>query len=94
MDVFNAKHTWLPVLLSIIGALMLFYVSVLLIRESSLALKAISKEMDDALLYFKSNLEGLPVASKAKWWRTIKLWQKVKPKTQKEAASVLSEQSA
>ncbi|TDE10537.1 DUF2721 domain-containing protein [Dyadobacter psychrotolerans] len=94
MDIFNAKHTWLPVLLSIIGALMLFYVSVLLIRESSLALKAISNEMDDALLFFKKNLEGLPVGSKEKWWRQLRLWQRLKPKTQENKKPVIAEQPA
>lgn len=69
LDVVNSRRTWLPVLLSMIGAFMLFYVSVLLIRESRLARQAINKEMDEALLYFKSNLEGLAGQKKARWWR-------------------------
>lgn len=69
LDVINSRRTWLPILLSMIGAVMLFYVSVLLIRESRLARQAINKEMDEALLYFKSNLEGLTALKKKRWWR-------------------------
>ncbi len=69
LDVINSRRTWLPILLSMIGAFMLFYVSVLLIRESRLARQAINKEMDEALLYFKNNLEGLAGVNKKRWWK-------------------------
>jgi hypothetical protein len=69
LDVINSRRTWLPVLLTLVGALMLFYASVLLIRESAIAKRAINREMDDALLYFKNNLEGLSAQEKRKWWK-------------------------
>ncbi|TDB67381.1 DUF2721 domain-containing protein [Arundinibacter roseus] len=68
LDVINSRRTWLPVLLSMIGAVMLFYTSVLLIRESSLARQAVNREMDEALHYFKTNLEGL-TKRKKRWWQ-------------------------
>ncbi|MPR34742.1 DUF2721 domain-containing protein [Salmonirosea aquatica] len=69
LDVINSRRTWLPVLLSILGALMLFYTSVLLISESRLARQAINRELDEALHYFKTNLEGLSGRKKRRWWR-------------------------
>ncbi len=68
LDVINSRRTWLPVLLSLIGSLLLFYASLLLVRESSLARQAINREMDDALRYFKTSLEGI-AGRKKRWWR-------------------------
>ncbi len=70
LDVINSRRTWLPVLLSMLGALMLFYTSVLLITESRIARQAINREMDEALLYFKKNLVK-PAKRKItrSWWR-------------------------
>lgn len=69
LDVINSRRTWIPVLMSFIGALMLFYVSVLLIRESQLAKKALGREMNEALRYFKTNLEWLSEGKKRRWWK-------------------------
>lgn len=69
LDVINSRRTWIPVLMSLIGALMLFYVSILLIRESRLAKKALNREMTEALGYFKSNLEWLSDTRKKRWWK-------------------------
>ena len=70
LDIINSRRTWLPVLLSMLGALMLFYTSVLLITESRIARQAINREMDEALLYFKKNLVK-PAKRKItrSWWR-------------------------
>lgn len=70
LDVINSRRTWLPVLLSMLGALMLFYTSVLLITESRIARQAINREMDEALMYFKLNLIK-PSNRKIRksWWR-------------------------
>ena len=70
LDVINSRRTWLPVLLSMVGAMMLFYTSVLLITESRIARQAINREMDEALQYFKTNLVK-PVKRKNRrsWWR-------------------------
>ncbi|GHB72835.1 DUF2721 domain-containing protein [Persicitalea jodogahamensis] len=69
MDVFNTKRPWLPVVLSILGAAMMFYASVLLIRESSLARTALNREMNETLHYFKSNIKMLSKQQKSRWWR-------------------------
>jgi hypothetical protein len=68
LDVINSRRTWIPVLMSLIGALMLFYVSILLIRESQLAKKALNREMTEALRFFKINLEWLSKKRKKRWW--------------------------
>lgn len=44
--VVGLRHTWIPVALGILGALCLFYGSVLLIFEARLALSTITAEMD------------------------------------------------
>ncbi len=72
MDVFNTKRPWLPVVLSILGATMMFYASVLLIRESSLARIAVNREMNETLHYFKSNVSMLSKQQKSRWWRRKK----------------------
>ncbi|WP_051469901.1 DUF2721 domain-containing protein [Fischerella sp. PCC 9605] len=40
------RYTWIPILLGMIGAGLLFYASVLLITESRIALRAVNDEMD------------------------------------------------
>ena len=70
LDIVNSRRTWLPVLLSMLGAIMLFYTSVLLITESRIARQAINREMDEALQYFKSNLVKPSKRKKRKsWWQ-------------------------
>jgi len=69
MDVFNTERPWLPVVLSILGAAMMFYASVLLIRESSLARIAVNRELNQTLHYFKTNLTMLSKQQKRRWWR-------------------------
>ncbi len=75
LNVLNFRRTfsWFPVVLSMLGALMLLYTSVLLITESSLARRAINRELDDALSYFKQNLDGLAKRERRPWW-----WRKSK----------------
>ena len=69
LDVFNTRRPWLPVVLSILGASMLFYASVLLIQESTLARRAVNREMNETLQYFKTNLTMLSKQQKVHWWR-------------------------
>lgn len=51
VDISRAKYTWLPVAFGIIGAGLLFYASILLIKESRIALSAVNTEMDSAIRY-------------------------------------------
>ncbi len=69
LDVFDTRRPWLPVFLSILGAGMLFYASILLIQESTLARIAINREMNETLHYFKTNLTMLSKQQKGRWWR-------------------------
>ncbi len=77
LNVINSRHTWFPVALSMLGALMLLYTSVLLITESSLARRALNRELDEALSFFKQNLDGLSKRERRRWWR----------RTEKQAAA-------
>lgn len=47
--VLGLAYTWLPILLGILGALLLFYTSILLIIESHVAVAAVNEEMDFVL---------------------------------------------
>lgn len=69
LNVTNSRQTWFPVALSMLGALMLLYTSVLLITESSLARRALRRELDDALSFFEKNLDGLSKRERRRWWQ-------------------------
>jgi len=85
LDVINSRRTWLPVLLSMLGAIMLFYTSVLLITESRLARQAINRELNEALHYFKTNLDGLSGRKKRRWWR-----RKARENSTKKTAEIVA----
>lgn len=51
LDISKAKYTWIPVAFGIVGAGLLFYASILLIKESRLALSAVNTEMDSAIRF-------------------------------------------
>ncbi len=54
---------------SLITTTSMFYASVLLIRESSLARIAVNRELNQTLHYFKTNLTMLSKQQKRRWWR-------------------------
>ena len=59
VDISRAKYTWLPVTFGIIGAGLLFYASILLIKESRIALGAVNTEMDSAIRYVYNKYPAL-----------------------------------
>lgn len=59
VDISRAKYTWLPVAFGIIGAGLLFYASILLIKESRIALSAVNTEMDSAVRYVYNKYPSL-----------------------------------
>jgi hypothetical protein len=59
VDISKAKYTWIPVSLGIVGAGLLFYASVLLIRESRIALSAVNAEMDSAIRFIRNKYPGM-----------------------------------
>lgn len=59
VDISKAKYTWIPVALGIVGAGLLFYASVLLIRESRIALSAVNSEMDSTIRFVHNKYPDL-----------------------------------
>lgn len=59
VDISKANYTWIPVTLGIIGAGLLFYASVLLIKESRIALSAVNAEMDSAIRFVYNKYPAL-----------------------------------
>lgn len=59
VDISKAKYTWIPVVFGIIGAGLLFYASILLIKESRIALFAVNTEMDSAIRFVYNKYPGL-----------------------------------
>jgi len=59
VDISKAKYTWIPIALGIVGAGLLFYASILLIKESRIALSAVNTEMDSAIRYVYNKYPGL-----------------------------------
>lgn len=59
VDISKARYTWIPVALGIVGAGLLFYASVLLIRESRITLSAVNSEMDSAIRFVRNKYPGI-----------------------------------
>ncbi|WP_207514373.1 DUF2721 domain-containing protein [Longitalea luteola] len=59
VDISKAKYTWIPVALGIIGALLLFYASILLIKESKIAISAVDQEMDSAIRFVHTKFPSI-----------------------------------
>lgn len=59
LDISKAKYTWIPVAFGIVGAGLLFYASILLIKESRLALSAVNTEMDSAIRFVYNKYPSL-----------------------------------
>jgi hypothetical protein len=59
VDISQAEYQWIPVVLGLLGAGLLFYASILLIRESRIALSAVDQEMDSAIRFVHSKFPSL-----------------------------------
>jgi hypothetical protein len=59
VDVYEFSFTWIPVILGFAGAALLFYASILLIKESRIALSAVNQEMDSAIRFVHSKFPNL-----------------------------------
>lgn len=51
-DIAHAIYVWIPVGLGITGAMFLFYASIVLIRESRIAITAVNEEMNYSIRFF------------------------------------------
>jgi|GEM_PF-843670 len=63
-DLSHTTNTWIPVALGIVGAGLLFYASILLIKESRIALSAVNAEMDSAIRVMHTRFPGKEPKSK------------------------------
>ena len=54
---FNGLNVWIPVGLDVLGISFLFYASIILMKESKLAISAVNKEMDYTIKVIR---EGIP----------------------------------
>ncbi len=59
IDIANAKYTWIPIVLGVSGTAILFYASILLIKESRMAVTILSKEMDEAISFIQQKRPSL-----------------------------------
>jgi hypothetical protein len=59
VNIYHIKFGWIPVLLGVSGAVLMFYASVLLIKESRIALQAVNHEMDSAIRFVFNRFPGL-----------------------------------
>jgi hypothetical protein len=59
VDISKVKYTWIPVALGICGALLLFYASILLIKESRIAIRAVDQEMESAIRFVHTKFPGI-----------------------------------
>lgn len=59
IDISKSSLTWVPVVLGIMGAMLLFYASIMLIKESRIALFAVNKEMDSAIRFVYNKFPSL-----------------------------------
>lgn len=67
----RAVYTWLPVALGLTGIVLLFIASIILIRETRIAIVAVQNETEHLVLYFRKHLPALPRSGKIKWWRRL-----------------------
>jgi hypothetical protein len=59
VDMSHISFTWIPMVFGILGAGGLFYASILLIKESRIALAAVDQEMDSAIRYVYNKFPSL-----------------------------------
>ncbi|HEY1025150.1 MAG TPA: DUF2721 domain-containing protein [Sphingobacteriaceae bacterium] len=62
---------WIPVASGLSGAVLLFYASLILIRETRLALAAVDTEMDHAVRLFQKNFPEVAAVSPPQWWKNL-----------------------
>jgi hypothetical protein len=59
VDISDTTYTWIPIVLGILGAGLLFFASILLIKESRIALLAVTQEMRSAIRFVHSKFPSL-----------------------------------
>jgi hypothetical protein len=69
VNISNIRQTWIPIALSILGAALLFYASVILIMESRIAVTAVDQEMNQSISFFRRHFPDLKKESPKSWWQ-------------------------
>ena len=77
IDISGYGYAWIPVGLAILGAFLLFYASVLLIRESRIAVLAVDEEMKQAILLFRSSFPDTQKQKTKSWWQK-RFWRRIR----------------
>ena len=66
------RLTMLPVGTGVVGVVLLFWVSLILIRESRLAVQSIDCEVDHLKRYFVKHIGDVPREEKVGWWKQLR----------------------
>jgi hypothetical protein len=75
----RSVYAWLPIAFGVVGISLLFYASIILIKETRIAIHAVQNETDHLLRFFKQRIPALPEKEKAKWWKKIVSFQNKEP---------------
>ncbi len=67
----HTGYAWIPVVLDLTGVCFLFYASIILMRESRLAITAVNDEMDYMLQLFKEHFPDSVRKPGSVWWKRI-----------------------
>jgi hypothetical protein len=70
-DISHLRQTWVPLALSVLGAVLLFYSSVLLIFESRIAITAVNDEMNDSIRFFHRHFPDIKKRKSRSLWRLL-----------------------
>lgn len=76
IDLSHARYNWIPIGLGIAGALLLFSASIVLIKESRLAITAVDFEMNNAISFFKKHFPDFRKSGKRSWWQRLLVTKK------------------
>lgn len=66
------RFVMLPVVTGVVGILLLLYVSLILIRESRVAVHSIDCEVDHLKRYFVKHIGEVPREQKVGWWKQLR----------------------
>ena len=68
VDITDSEYIWLPIVLGMVGAALLFYASLVLIKESRIAINAVDYEMKQTIQLFQNHFPNLTQEQKRGWW--------------------------
>lgn len=72
----HTGYAWIPIALDLTGICFLFYASIILMKESRLAITAVNDEMDYMLRLFEAHFPESARKPGSTWWRKIWMLRK------------------